>query len=514
MPPDGNPSGGILYSPLHNRHRPMAAAGGVCILPTAQAEDNKMMVQERSRINTQWGRHPLCGILHGHALTAMMQPILSVGQKRIVGYEGLARGIHPMDGGLVPPLTLFSWADHLDGKMGHPPRPANGSQAMDFLPVPGRSCVGADGLRNAHDTERHCVALDRLCRETCLDGFRPLYAADPETHLFLNLDASVIDGAAGSDHLLRQVDAAGIPHGNVVIEISEGGVRELSSLIRFVRRYRELGFLIALDDLGAGFCNLDRLSLIKPDLIKLDRSLIQGMETSFHKQEVFRCLVGLANKVGALIVAEGVETREELYAAIALGAHFIQGYFFARPGPPGCMARPPLSERMEEAASGYVRFATERLNRERTIRSRRDNLLHAWIRNLEQVVAGEREALLASFLRLLPDDDCECAYLLHQNGIQSTDTIFREAAGMVRRTRGHVFTPTHAGADNSMKRYYHELMNAGTGRYVSEPYVSHATGTVCITHSRLATGVDGETFVLCVDFLLTAPNAETPATTS
>ena len=469
-----------------------------------------MMVQERSRTTVFLGKHPLCGILHGHSLTAMMQPILSIVQKRIVGYEGLARGIHPLDGSLVPPLALFSWADQLDDQMGIPSRHGTGPKASDIPSSAVHACAGTDGLRAAHDSGRHVVALDRLCREKCLEGFRALYAADPETHLFLNLDASVIDASAGSDHLLRQVDAAGIPHENVIVEIGEGGVHSLSSLLKFVQRYRELGFLIALDDLGSGFCNLDRISLIKPDLIKLDRSLIQGIETSFHQQEVFRCLVGLANKVGALVVAEGVETRQELHAAIRFGAHFIQGYYFARPGPPDSMAHLPLSERMDEAASGYVRHATDRMNREREIRSRRDDTLNDWMRELEQVRCGEREERLASLVHDMVETDCECAYLLNDSGIQTTETLFWNATGVARRNRGHVFTPTHAGADNSMKRYFHELMNAGTGHYVSEPYVSHATGTVCVTHSRLTKGLDGEAFVLCVDFRLASANVDLP----
>ena len=468
-----------------------------------------MMVQERSRNTISLGKHPLCGILHGHSLTAMMQPILSIVQKRIVGYEGLARGIHPLDGGLVPPLKLFSWADQLDAQMGIPSRHGIGPNASSIPSAAVPACTGTDELRATHDSAHHVVALDRLCREKCLEGFRALYAADPETHLFLNLDASVIDGTAGSDHLLRQVDAAGIPHENVIVEISEGGVHSLSSLLKFVYRYRDLGFLIALDDLGSGFCNLDRISLIKPDLIKLDRSLIQGIETSFHQQEVFRCLVGLANKVGALVVAEGVETREELHAAIRFGAHFIQGYYFARPGPPASMAKLPLSEMMEEAATGYVRHATDRLDREREIRSRRDDTLNDWMRELEQVRSGNRERVLTSLIHNMTDTDCECVYLLNGSGIQTTETLFRNATGVTCRNRGHVFTPTHAGADNSMKRYFHELMNAGTGRYVSEPYVSHATGTVCVTHSRLTRGVDGEAYVLCVDFRLTDANADT-----
>lgn len=466
--------------------------------------------------------HALRVILREHTLTAVYQPILSVAQKRVVGYEGLARGIRQqkevspvvrLQNGMamslaaesaespyISPVTLFSWAEQLDILSGRKVRHSSAVAGSMPCQEKQKECHEPDELLAPFQTSGHVIALDRLCREKCLEGYRPMFAKDPKLQLFMNLDASVIDETAGSRHLLRQVDAAGIPHENVIVEISEGRVRDLSALLRFVELYREAGFLIALDDLGTGFNNLDRISLLKPDLIKLDRSLVQGIDASFHKQEVFRCLAGLAGQVGALVVAEGVETENELFTAIRCGAQFIQGYYFSKPELPGHLSEEELSDRLDRAAAGYVCHATQRMNREREIRLRRDRMMFSWLEALWEVPAVERESVLAALVSSAPTADFECAYLLDPHGIQTTDTIFGEGRGVLR-ARGHVFTPTHAGADNSMKRYYHELMNAGTGRYVSEPYVSHATGTVCVTHSQLSESRTDIPLILCVDFM-------------
>jgi EAL domain-containing protein (putative c-di-GMP-specific phosphodiesterase class I) len=330
-----------------------------------------------------------CDILKQASIQAVYQPIVSVVQQRVVGVEGLSRGMDPVDGAPVSPLDLFARAEELDRQQ------AAGTPCRNHA-----LCILQTRMRQ-YDTWRHRIMLDRLCRNRCLEGFRPLFDAAPETQLFLNLDASIIDAAAGSDYLMRQAEAAGIPPENIVIELNESHIQQVAPLVRFVNRYRKAGFLIALDDMGAGFSNLDRISLLEPDIIKLDRSLVQGVTRSYHKQEVFRCMVGLANKVGAIVVAEGVE----------------------------------------------------------------------------------------------------CAYILDDTGIQATETVFGPPTGHGTRRRGFVFSPAHVGSDHSLKKYCYELQHAGTGKYVSDPYISHATGSVCVTYSRIFHQRDGTGQILCLDYV-------------
>ena len=110
---------------------------------------------------------------------------------------------------------------------------------------------------------------------------------------------------------------------------------------------RQRGFLVVLDDVGAGHSNLDRIPLIRPDIIKIDRSLITGVDADFYKQETFKSLVSLSRRIGALVVAEGIETEREAVAALELGADLLQGYFLGRPQAGGQLRRRRVDRRRQ-----------------------------------------------------------------------------------------------------------------------------------------------------------------------
>ncbi len=448
---------------------------------------------------------PLCPVLGQASLRAVYQPILSLVQRRIVGYEGLSRGMDPCTGALIPPMVLFSEAARLDASSqasketgGILPQRSNRKSVPDAVQLPACS---ASFLQEKYETDCHTVALDRLCRDRCLAGFGEMLRRDRSCHLFLNLDASIIETVSGSDYLLRQVGKYGIPHGNIIIEINESHVHDVEPLIRFVKHYRAEGFLIALDDMGAGFSNLDRISMLEPDIIKLDRSLVHEIERSYHKQEVFKCLVGLANKVGAVVVAEGVETEAELNAAMEFGAHLIQGFCFARPVDPEEIGSLDLPKQMEESALRYMAHMGLKMSLERANRRTLDQRIGQLAKTLENAEPDDLEAILRIFAAEQAGVGVECAYLLDEEGIQRTATVFGRHSDNIHKRRGFVFSPTEAGSDNSLKKYFYELVNARVGKYVSDPYISHATGSVCVTHSRFITRKCEERYVLCVDFL-------------
>jgi EAL domain-containing protein (putative c-di-GMP-specific phosphodiesterase class I) len=119
----------------------------------------------------------------------------------------------------------------------------------------------------------------------------------------------------------------------VVLEITErtslDAFRDLASR---VARLREMGFRIALDDLGAGYAGLTSFTSLEPEFVKLDISLVREVHDNRTKQKIVRAMVSLCHDMGKEIIAEGVETREEYDALVELGCDFLQGYFFGRPG--------------------------------------------------------------------------------------------------------------------------------------------------------------------------------------
>jgi EAL domain-containing protein (putative c-di-GMP-specific phosphodiesterase class I)/CheY-like chemotaxis protein len=101
-----------------------------------------------------------------------------------------------------------------------------------------------------------------------------------------------------------------------------------------IERLRKLGYKIAVDDLGEGYSGLNSFAVLEPDAVKLDMSLIRGIEHAPTKRRMVRALASLCRELGTPLVAEGVETQAELDTLLELGADWLQGYLFARPDYP------------------------------------------------------------------------------------------------------------------------------------------------------------------------------------
>ena len=110
------------------------------------------------------------------------------------------------------------------------------------------------------------------------------------------------------------------------------------------------GIQLVVDDLGAGYSNLKRIADLEPKVVKIDRDLISGLERSKRQQQLVSGVVRLCNDLGALVVAEGIETTDEFAALRDTGAHFGQGYLFAHPAfPMPAITWPPAAEAAPES---------------------------------------------------------------------------------------------------------------------------------------------------------------------
>jgi EAL domain-containing protein (putative c-di-GMP-specific phosphodiesterase class I) len=119
----------------------------------------------------------------------------------------------------------------------------------------------------------------------------------------------------------------------VVLEVTErAALEQVNGLGAGVKRLRELGYRIALDDLGAGYAGLSSFALLEPEIVKVDMSLIRGIHESPMKQKLFRSFITLCKDLDTEIIAEGVEVAEERDCLNSLGGDLYQGYLFARPG--------------------------------------------------------------------------------------------------------------------------------------------------------------------------------------
>jgi len=185
------------------------------------------------------------------------------------------------------------------------------------------------------DTARRSDLLfffDRLCRQTAI---RSAWAHRITTQIFINFNpTSIYNPVHCLKSTLETMAGTGLSFKNVVFEVVETDkVRDVSHLLKIVNYYKEMGFGLALDDIGAGYSSLNLLHQINPDYIKIDLDLIRDVHTDRSKGVIVKNLLGIARDLGIKSIAEGVETHGEWQWLCAHGADYLQGYLFAKPEP-------------------------------------------------------------------------------------------------------------------------------------------------------------------------------------
>jgi EAL domain-containing protein (putative c-di-GMP-specific phosphodiesterase class I) len=186
------------------------------------------------------------------------------------------------------------------------------------LPSPPEILDAAERLGRLYDLGRSIrrrVAEEATSAPAGLKFFVNLHAADMN-------DDELFDPASP---LARMAD-------RVILEITERASLDIvKNVDQRIKKLRELGFVIAIDDLGSGYAGLTSFAVLEPALAKLDMSLIRGIDAQPRKQTIVRSMCALCAELGILVVAEGVEKAGERDTLATLGCDLLQGYLFARP---------------------------------------------------------------------------------------------------------------------------------------------------------------------------------------
>lgn len=230
----------------------------------------------------------LHAVIREQNLKVHFQPIVHLQTRQIYGYEGLIRG--PVNTVLHAPTRLFEAA--------------------------------ARAGRTAE--------LDLLCRQAVIRRFSHLGLPG---RLFINVDpSSLMHEHFREGQTLELVEQAGLTPSQLIIELTETRpVEDVQLMQQAMLHYRQMGFRVALDDLGAGYSGLKLWSEIRPDIVKIDRHFIQGVDLDRTKQQFVSTILKTATALGCRVVTEGVETVNEYATLRKLGVEMLQGYYFSRP---------------------------------------------------------------------------------------------------------------------------------------------------------------------------------------
>jgi EAL domain-containing protein (putative c-di-GMP-specific phosphodiesterase class I) len=237
------------------------------------------------------------GVLAEAELWSVYQPIVALVDRSVVAHEALLRGL--VDGREVGGGDLFFVAE-----------------AAGWL-----------------------HRLDRIGRESAVTGAAPWLG---EHDLYVNVNpASIYRPQVCLASTERAVHDAGIDADRLVVEVVESHlVADRGHLHSVLEHFRSLGWRVALDDVGAGWSSLSLLAAVRPDVVKLDKRLVHELPDD-GARTVLKAVIDLAHQLGAVVVAEGIETDRLAEEVTGLGADLGQGWLFGRPERP----RPPVEER-------------------------------------------------------------------------------------------------------------------------------------------------------------------------
>jgi EAL domain-containing protein (putative c-di-GMP-specific phosphodiesterase class I)/GGDEF domain-containing protein len=244
--------------------------------------------RERAR-DRAWGA-ALKKVIREESVRTVWQPVVELTSGSYHGFEAFARG--PKDSMFEMPRAMFA----LSGR------------------------VGASG------------DLDRLCRSRAIrDGA----GVGGGGKLFVNVLPSTLASPEWSSGAVPELLAAtGRGPADVVVEVSERAVgADAPELPDAWDALRDQGFALALDDVGTGRDGGEAVERLRPDYLKVDASVVRGIDGNLVKQEIFATIARAAGTIGARLAAVGVESAEEAATLRRLGAHFAQGYHFASPAP-------------------------------------------------------------------------------------------------------------------------------------------------------------------------------------
>jgi len=268
-------------------HNPLIMAERVVARLVGEAWESVRIQKMQADFQT---RCRLQDVLLGNQITTVFQPIVDILRGGLLGLEALSRG--PAGTQAHSPINLFEAA-----------------KVTDLV-----------------------FELDRHCRRRALRTARDL----PAPHmLFINVvPASMYDPDFQGTSLIKLLEGVGLSPERIVLEVSEGyAIENYQLFVEALQNFKQIGFSIAVDDIGAGYSGLEKIAHLNPRYLKFDMQLVRDIDRSHVKREMARALKTFADKMDSQIIAEGIEREGEQQACVDLGIDFGQGFLLARPAP-------------------------------------------------------------------------------------------------------------------------------------------------------------------------------------
>jgi EAL domain-containing protein (putative c-di-GMP-specific phosphodiesterase class I) len=384
----------------------------------------------------------------------------------------------------------------------------SGQIFIEFQPIYSlntKKVIGAEGLARANDGDRIVMpreiyksagSPEKLSEiaDTCLDAALEAFKLQDRSEiLYINIEPSVLrPDRSSASFIIKRSALHGIPTENIVLELASKRIKDNYSVMIFVEYCRKNGFLIAVDNADGTEQSQNIIAMINPDIIKIDRTVVSGIDKDDTKQTAFREMVAAARRIGALVIAVGTETVEEVVECILLGADYFQGFYFSKPDKINRIFSNDVRLKLEDAAHRL----NVNIKNNPTAEGLRIETYKRIIYNIVSALTGlSSEDYEQAICRYLEEhDELECAFLMDQNGFQITSTMMCNGTESLPG-----FTPGLVGENHCIKNYFYAVRERIEDPFISGWYTSAATGRQCKTISSKFFDSQGRMIVVAVD---------------
>ena len=391
-------------------------------------------------------------IINKELIEIHFQPIVSIRSKKLYAFEALTRCTYK--GEVIPPYELFKLA--IDANLN--------------------------------------LELDVLTRNKSIEKFKKYYLENNELILFLNFEPSLINNFDAQEQnycFTQAIDNVEIPYKNFILEIKEDEISNTKALKEFCAYYKELGFAIALDDFGTGNSTFDRINVIKPDLIKVDKSLFVDTKNNHINKEIIKSIARMGHNLGIRVLAEGVEDEDAICLALKSNVNLFQGYYFSKPVfDLDTFLMDKIILKMNDIGTIFRRMTLDSISKKRDLVNNY-NLLSNEI--IEQIVdISDSEIILKKVLK--KHNDLEAFYLIDvDSSKQIHDTVIDN--------KNERFIPSKNGDEHYLKEYFYITLESKQGIFLSPNYVSYATGNICKTFAKRFE-LKNKSYIICIDIVM------------
>ncbi len=393
-------------------------------------------------------------IINQELIEIYFQPIISIRSNKVYALEALTRCTYKNRN--IPPFILFNLSKEL-------------------------------GLN---------LELDSLSRKKAIEKFKEYYLKNNELLLFLNFESSLIDcfdsKVNDSFEFINIIDRLELPYKNFMIEVKEDEIQNSKALEDFCITFKKKGFSIALDDFGTGSSTFDRINQIRPHLIKIDKSLFVNVKNNLINKEIVKAITNMSHNLGIKVLAEGVEDIDAICTCLKSSINLFQGYYFSKP-------QKDIEQRDIERIYYDVLDVSKEF-KERNLKniSKKRELINVYNLLIQEHLKGLNNVnQLYSLLekKFSEFKNIEAIYLIDVfSSRQINDTI-------IEQSQNGLFRASCSGEEHFLKEYYYITLETKQGMYLSQKYISYATGNICKTFAKKIE-LENSEYILCLDIII------------